>query len=121
MMKISLKSSKAKRIINIVIILVLLFLTIITYSNNIRYLLLIDSSVPIEKLILQERNMGFKGARLNYIIQKPNHPEEIIAKGSSGNYYSKNNGNSWDLLSVSSYKYKGYSGYEAPNVFWDKN
>ncbi len=104
---------------HILVILGLVALTIVTYNKDIKFNLMINSKVYTEKLVLNERNNGLKGANLRYVIQHPHHANELIAKGPGGNYYSKDAGANWNLLVVDGYKYAGELSGNAPNIFWD--
>ncbi len=108
-----------KVILNIIATLGLVTLTILTYNKEIKFDLMINSSVYTEGIILKERNNGLKGACLKHIIQHPFKPNELIAKGPSGNYFTNDNGKNWGLLKVGNYKYAGELSGRAPNIYWD--
>jgi len=109
-----------KKILNVITTITLVLLTIVTYNKDAKYNFLVNTSVYTEKITLREQNNGFIGASLQYIIQHPKNPKELIAKGEAGNYYSKNNGDNWELLQIDNYKFRGGLGDQAPNVFWDQ-
>ncbi|NJO90312.1 MAG: hypothetical protein HC831_16230 [Chloroflexia bacterium] len=108
-----------KVIVNIIFILGLVALTILTYNKEVKFDLMINSSVFTEGIILQERNNGLKGACLKNIIRHPFHQNELIAKGPAGNYFTENAGEDWRLLKVGNFKYAGELSGGAPNIYWD--
>lgn len=108
-----------KKAIFLVSTLFLIVLTFLTYNETIQWQLLIHSPIYTDKVLLEERNQGFQGARIKYILQHPKNSNELIAKGSAGCYYTNNKGDSWRLLQIDDLKYRG--GGDGPNVFWDNN
>jgi len=104
-----------KKIIHVLVAIGLLWLTFISYNG---YQYGYDSPIPIKKVLLSERNTGFKGARIQSILPNPHHTHQLIAKGPTGSYYSANNGDSWILIGIDGYKYGGGKPY-VPNIYWD--
>jgi hypothetical protein len=108
-----------KIIINIIAVSGLVTLTILTYNKEVKFDLMINSSIYTESITLEERNNGLKGACLKHIVQHPFKQNELIAKGPAGNYFTNNNGENWRLLKVGNFKYAGELAGRAPNVYWD--
>ncbi|OJJ20082.1 hypothetical protein BKI52_16550 [marine bacterium AO1-C] len=104
-----------KKIVPVFIALGLLLLTFFSYSDDSNYYY---GPVPMERVLLSERNNGFKGARIQSILPNPRNTNQVIAKGPAGSYYSANNGDSWTLIGIDGYKYGGGKPY-VPNVYWD--
>lgn len=98
------------------------WLLLITFNPVFREAHLINEpAVYSNHTRLQMWNNGLIGANIDHIVQNPADTMQLIAHGVGGNYITKNFGQTWKLMQLEGWKYRGSNTARAPKIVWDND